>query len=300
MFHVEHQGDVMRNILILFNASAGKKKQVDKLYELEKMLKDLNIKYSIDTTLYSRYIIDKYKNNYDLPYTDVISCGGDGTLFETVNAFADKNVTISVFPVGTGNDYYRNFNSEIDYIKLIVRIIENKYKEVDLIKVNDYYSINGVGMGLDAYTAKKRNDYNLYNLNTLKYPLSAISAISTFKPLEVKINVDGKEFEREIMMVTINSGKYYGGGMIINPQSVIDDGLGEMLLLKKCSKMAVIKLLKDIYNGTHINNKYVEVYRGKEFIVEPIEKTYVHIEGELVDINVLKANVEKKKIRVIV
>ncbi len=290
----------MRNVLIILNPTAGSKKQLHLLNLLEEQFKEHDILYSIDKSLYSRYIIEKYKDNYTLPYTDVISCGGDGTLFEVVNAFYDKDVTVSIFPIGSANDYYKCFYDEVDFLSLIIRIIENRYITVDLIKINDSYTINNAGFGIDTDTIRIRNKIMPVFYGKLAYKLAALYAIGTYKPTKVKIIVDGRECEREIMIATLSSGKYFGGGMMINPLSILDDGEAELIILNKCSKKEVIQLFGQIYKGTHIDHELVEVFKGKEFTIIPERKFQLHSEGEAFEGVDLEARVLEKYLRLIV
>ncbi len=290
----------MRNVLIILNPTAGSKKQLDRLNLLEEQFEAQGVSYSIDRSLYPKYIIDKYKNNYDLPYTDVVSCGGDGTLYEVVNAFQDKDVTISIFPIGSANDYYKCFYEETDFLGLIIRIIENKYREVDVIKINDSYTINNAGFGIDTEAIRIRNMMMPVIHGKFAYKVAALYAIGTYKPVKVRIVVDGKNYDREIMIVSLSSGKYFGGGMIINPMSVIDDGEAELIVLNKCSKSQVLKLFKRIFVGTHIESDLVEVFKGKNFTIIPERDFLLHSEGEEFEGRDICAEVLKKHIRLIV
>ncbi len=290
----------MRNVLIMLNPTAGSKKQLHLLNLLEEQFKEHDILYSIDKSLYPRYIIEKYKDNYTLPYTDVISCGGDGTLFEVVNAFHDKDITISIFPIGSANDYYKYFYDKVDFFSLIIRIIENKYTSVDLIKINNSYTINNAGFGIDTDTICMRNKIMPVFYGKLAYKLAAVYAIGTYKPTKVKIVVDGVAYDREIMIATLSSGKYFGGGMMINPLSVVDDGEVELIILNKCSKKQTVELFSQIYKGTHIHHELVEVFKGKKFTIIPERKFQLHSEGEAFDGTNMEAIVLEKHLRLIV
>ncbi len=290
----------MRNVLIILNPIAGSRKQLHLLNLLEEQFEAHGISYSIDKSLYPRYIIEKYKNNYTLPYTDVISCGGDGTLFEVVNAFYDKGITLSIFPIGSANDYYKYFYDETDFLSLIIRIIGNKYRKVDLIKINDNYTINNAGFGIDTETIKFRNKIMPVIYGKFAYKVAALYAIGTYKPTKVNIVVDGKEYSREIMIVNLASGKYLGGGMMINPMAIVDDGEAELIILNKCSKKQTIELFGQIFKGTHIENKYVEVFKGKEFKIVPDRNFQLHSEGEPFDGQIMEATVLRQYLKLIV
>ena len=86
-------------------------------------------------------------------------CGGDGTLHEVINGCAEKeNVTISVIPIGTGNDFVKYFEGlkREDFLNL-ANYSDPEYMDCDLIKVNGEYSINTVSFGFDVEVARQVN-----------------------------------------------------------------------------------------------------------------------------------------------
>lgn len=297
MFHVK-QGDKMRKILVLKNHHAGTRSQEHHyqhlLEELKKQYKDV----TVDETLYPRYFIDKYKD-IDFGYTDVISCGGDGTLYETVNAFVDKDVTISIFPIGSANDLYSYFYKPIDYPSLIRRILSEEAIEIDVMKIDEYYSINVAGIGVDVKTLQIREILKKYMWGKLAYQISALGAFAYDNSMDLNIELDGKIINGNFLIVTLCNGKYFGGNMMISPKSVINDGYIDIIMLEKTNKAKLVNFFTKIYKGTHLEDPLVKHYRAKEVKITSNKDQEIQMEGEIVDHLPLRAVILENKLRII-
>src|SRR5690554_2396488 len=99
----------MKPLLIIFNAHAGSG-QADKLLpDIEHYLKKRNINYDLKKTGRPKDVHDLVTQSQLNQYSAVIAAGGDGTLFEVVNALmrvrAEHRLPLGVIPVGTGNAF---------------------------------------------------------------------------------------------------------------------------------------------------------------------------------------------------
>ena len=78
------------------------------------------------------------------------ACGGDGTLGEVVNGAAGQvNAEVGLIPIGTGNDFVRNFADAGDFFDIEAQVM-GEARAIDLIKCNDRYGINVVNVGFDC------------------------------------------------------------------------------------------------------------------------------------------------------
>ena len=114
----------MRYFFIVNPNSGKKKKQRHMIESLEIAAVRLGIKYEIhytrgtkDGEIYVRNLCRKYSGTDEK--LRIYACGGDGTINEVVNgAFGYGNVEIGAIPLGTGNDYIRNYGSAADFLNM--------------------------------------------------------------------------------------------------------------------------------------------------------------------------------------
>ena len=129
----------------VINPEAGKVNVSDKISnDINEIFKDLYDEYRIyitkgknDATNYVKNICESEEGNLRF-----YACGGDGTLNEVINGIIGyENASVSVIPYGTGNDFVKNFESEINFYD-ITRHIKSETQEVDLLNVNGLYKVH--------------------------------------------------------------------------------------------------------------------------------------------------------------
>jgi diacylglycerol kinase (ATP) len=226
----------------------------------------------------------------------IVVVGGDGTMNEVVNGiFAQKtaassDVTLGMVPVGTGNDWCRTFAIPFDYPGAIRLLKENKTLLQDVGKVKYFkgdeektrYFVNIAGMGYDALVAKKTNIMKDKGKGgPLTYFYFIFASLFQFDFPDAAVGVDDRRvYEGKLFSMNVGICKYSGGGMMQVPGAVPDDGLIDVTLIKKTSKIAVIRYTRKLYDGTLVNLPFVSVFQGKTVKITSDEKIYMEADGE--------------------
>jgi YegS/Rv2252/BmrU family lipid kinase len=229
-------------------------------------------------------------------YRNIAVVGGDGTMNEVVNGiFSQKTappseVCLGMIPVGTGNDWCRTFGVPFDY-KAAIEIIQRKKTFFqDVGKINYFnkevpfirYFMNIAGMGYDALVAKKTNNFKEKGKGgPLAYFYFVFASLFQYKFPEAVIEVDGQlVFKGEIFSMNVGICKYNGGGMMQVPFAIPDDGLLDVTLIKKTSKLMVIRYTRKLYDGTLVNLPFVSTYTGKIIRIRSKGRIYLEADGE--------------------
>ena len=231
-----------------------------------------------------KYVSEVCRDN---PDTHFIVYGGDGTLNEVVNgimnAGANKQARISIIPVGTGNDFNKNFTESGEYT-------------VDVIKYTGRYSVNIINMGFDCDVVEEmmRLKKLPFIFGSMAYILGVVKTL--FKPigklLNVKfidINNDEFHYNGEFLLAAIANGSFYGGGFNAAPLASMTDGLLDVMIINKMSRFKFISLVGDYRKGTHIDHetgkpskrceKVVDFYRCKSLEIKNVDK--ICVDGEI-------------------
>ena len=87
--------------------------------------------------------VKNYIENHPTEEIRFYACGGDGTINEVVSgAVNHDNVSVCVYPCGSGNDFVKSIG-RLEFYNDIEKILNAKNKKIDVIKVgDDFYSIN--------------------------------------------------------------------------------------------------------------------------------------------------------------
>lgn len=224
----------------------------------------------ISTINVARY----YKNCNAVIY----SVGGDGTLNDVVNGLSGGQAYLGIIPCGSGNDFIRN--------------IDDKTDKIDLGKVNDRYFINIVSFGIDAEVANKVNQLNKNGGSKFVYPKGIIMTFPKFKSPSIILNNTPKD----ITILSICNGSYYGNGIQLAPHADIDDGQFDLYLVEKLNKIKIIYLFSKLLRGTHENNPQVKYSHIKNLQINSLQPIICNIDGEITKGKDFNIALQKEKI----
>lgn len=298
----------MRKILFIINSKAGKtefdikKEDIEETFRKAGRLSEIevvNTRYKNHT----KYLIDAFDT---LKYDEkiVIICGGDGSLNELVNVAYGKDMTLGLIPTGTGNDFAKNFDYESFTLNSLLNF---KTKKIDLIKVNDFYSINVTSLGFDTQVLKRAYDYLDKNpkLGKKAYGLAVLKSLNKIncENLELKLElVDGSNFEikGDYLISAICNGGFYGSGFNPAPEAKIDDGVLNLLLADKIPFIRFVPLIKKYKEGRHKESKYINEILVKSGTIKSKNKFIANADGEIFETYEIKFQVLPKALNWVV
>jgi len=106
--------------------------------------------------------------------------------------------------------------------------------------------------------------------------------------------------EREVVLIAVGNGKYFGGGMFVTPHAEIDDGQLDIVIANKTNKINLIRLFANLFKGTHMGDPIVEHYKCKTFSIESEKEIFINTDGNLVGKVPATITVEMEKIYILV
>jgi len=276
--------------LFVINPKAGKKDHTkDITAEIKKYLKEDQYDIHITTkTLEARDFVKNYCQEHQSEELRIYSCGGDGTLNEVTNgAFGYKNVSVACYPSGSGNDFIKYFGTAKHFLN-IENLINGDTVDVDLMKHDDRYILNICNMGFDANVAIRRERFKRLPLFSGKGAYIAGVAVSLLSKLthNFKVTIDDEiVHDGDGLLAAVANAICYGGGFYCAPRALVDDGLIDVCIVRKVSRIPFIKLIKFYKKGTHLDEpklqRYIGYKKGKTVTVESEIPLNYAIDGEL-------------------
>ncbi len=215
------------------------------------------------------------------------ACGGDGTLNEVINGAAGfENVSVTHFPGGSGNDTIKVF-SETKPFHHLERLLDCEEATFDLIRCNDRYSVNIVSMGLDARVSRDMTRYRRLPMVGGKgsYVMSLVSNLFKGLSQPMTIRIDGElVVDSKQTLVCVCNGRWYGGQYNPVPDAEVDDGMLDVLIIRKIALWQVPALLAKYQVGRYKElGEYITHYRCRSVDVECPKPSVVNIDGECHD-----------------
>ena len=187
------------------------------------------------------------------------ACGGDGTLGEVVNGINGlTNASVGCVPVGSGNDFVRNFTGPDGGFKSIENQIFGESVPIDLIAWNDSVCINmlNIGFDCDVVTEAQRLKQKPLLRGFMSYIGGIFVVLRKKYGFELSVSFDGvKQEEGEMLLLAIANGGYCGGGFHSALAARLDDGLMDAYLIHKIKRGKFLRLLPGYRTGKYVNQK---------------------------------------------
>ncbi|MEG1009949.1 MAG: diacylglycerol kinase family lipid kinase, partial [Clostridia bacterium] len=268
---------------------------------VQKLLKKNNISSTIFISNYIGHITEYVFNLSHKEDNRFYSIGGDGTLNEIVTGIIGTNSEIVVLSCGTGNDFAKTVNTYLSLRKVISNSINKESKKVDVIKVNNKYSINILSAGFDALVAKNVDIFRKVPLITgkIKYNLSIFYTLFFNKNFIFKIRVNDKIYKNHFTFVTISNGKFYGSGISPIPSAIVDDGILNVCIVDKTTHFDKIILLPKYKKSKHLDLNKVHIHKTEKISIVSNTPFPANIDGEIFYTKKLNCKIIKKAINIV-
>lgn len=271
-----------KKVLVLINPNSGKKNSKESVLDALNVFSANNYQMEIylsqkpmDVTHY----IEENGERFDV----VAVFGGDGTLNEATNGLMKlkHKPVISYFPTGTMNDFGTNFGLTNDMKQCANIACDGHIESFDVGKINSRYFNYVAGFGAFCNVSYETKQELKKQIGNLAYIIKAIHEIPNLHPYHVKMNLDGKVFEKDLMFgLIINGNRVAGFEMVEQADNTFKDGLFDIILVEHTPN------LLELYNyplgvlHPELNMKYVERYQAKSIIIESQEKLAWTLDGE--------------------
>ncbi len=214
----------------------------------------------------------------------IYACGGDGTLNEVASGAAGfDNVAVTVFSGGSGNDFVKIFSDAKAFFDLN-RLLDAEETIFDMIRCNDDLALNICSVGLDARIGTDVANYKRLPLLHGFRAYAASTVVNVIKGVSEHyvVEVDGERIDDKQTLICACNGRYYGGGFNPVPEADPADGLLDVLIIKKVSRVKVAQVIGKFKSGKykelpeiirHIRTKAVKIICDKP--------TPINLDGEL-------------------
>jgi YegS/Rv2252/BmrU family lipid kinase len=222
---------------------------------------------------------------YDL----VVAAGGDGTVHEVLNGLmrisAEERPALGLLPTGSGNDTRRMLGVPDDLAQAALVLATGVRKRFDVGVCNGAYFNNSFAAGLDAKVTAKAVEYKITKRRSGLWLYVTALLHVLFRELDsfdVRVGFDGSAAEQvDTLIVAAMIGKTYGGGFLITPDALPEDGLFDVCMIDPLSLTQALMRLPFVISGRHTQMKPVHMSRHSSLIIESERALPAQIDGEV-------------------
>ena len=207
----------------------------------------------------------------------LVVAGGDGTLSEVAGGLLGAGLAeyadIGVLPLGTGSDYARSLGLPREIDAALACIAAGATRRVDAGRARFCGSrgeervawfANVASFGISSLVDEIVSRTPRWLGDTAAFLIGALVAILRYRSERVALRVDGELIhDAPLVLATGANGRWFGAGMQVAPEAVLDDGLLDVVVVRGLSRPALLVKLRTIYSGTHLQDPAVRFARGR-------------------------------------
>lgn len=273
LFYHEHSG--LKNI----NQGIG-----EVTTALSSICKHLSIQLSENEGDIIKYCQEIKTKNYAKDVDILFILGGDGTVNELINGVMshDLQLPIGILPGGTFNDFTKTLNIAPNHKQASEQMISAQVGTYDVIKINNQYALNFVGLGLIVQNAENVQDGSKDIFGKLSYIGSTVKTLLNPTQFNYQLSIDDKTYSGETTMILTANCPFIGGSRIPLTDLSPQDGELNTFIFNEQS----FSILNDIFKKRDSMNwneitQGIEHIPGKKISLTTDPAMKVDIDGEI-------------------
>ena len=279
----------MKKVCCIVNPVSGLKKSLKVYYEAKNHFEESKFNTSLFVSKYPNHI-KEYVSKIDKNMFDrIVIFGGDGTINEVVNGLYDSNnlqsFKIGVIPTGSGNSVAHDTDL-LDVKVAIQKSVGSNVMKMDVNQVDfDSFtrlSVSVLGWGMFSFGNIRAEKLRI--LGPIRYDVASIITLLEKKIHKAEIVIEGVPKLLECAFIVGCNSKHTGKGMIVAPKGGFSDKKIDLITVgKDVSRFQVFDIFQKVYKGTHIDLPYVENIQVDSFKIDPGQKSFYNIDGDIVE-----------------
>jgi len=222
----------------------------------------------------------------------IVAVGGDGTLNEVANgllALEGERPELAVIPFGTGMDFARSHGIPRKLDAAVGVALHGAVAVIDAGRVRytawdgaegESYFANIASAGMSGAVARQANETTKALGGRVSFFAALVRVFAGWSNTQLAVDVAGERRSGKMTNLIVANGRYQGGGMLIAPESVPDDGLFDVLVIGDITKRDFLLNVGKIYRGTHLSHPKIELLRGAHVSVDGEVAVPIELDGE--------------------
>lgn len=222
----------------------------------------------------------------------VVAAGGDGTLNEVLNGLSEGfgRVRLGLLPLGTGNDFARSINVPADLDSALEILLEGRTRRIDVgyarLRTFSRYFLNMAAGGFSGIVSEKASEAK-DRWGPLAYLRAALGTMGELQGFRAVITLDGapdgpERIELETYNAVISNGRFVAAGIPVAPQSELDDGYLDLMLVPSASIPQLALLTSQVLLRRHLESDLALFRKARRIEIESDPPMSFNLDGEVI------------------
>ena len=208
----------------------------------------------------------------------LVVVGGDGTINEVVNGLGKagfpEDVTLAIWPAGTGNDLAATLAISDDPDEIRDTIRQRRIRTLDVARVRservgERFYLNVATGGLGAKISDANDEEMKSRWGKLSYLRASLEVARNFDVREIRLTLDGEERTVRAVNIAVGNCRYTGGGWLAVPRANPEDGLLDVVVIEDAGIQEILALAPSaLLESDYLDKEGVFSARAGEIRVE--------------------------------
>ena len=225
-----------------------------------------DVKHEVHITEYGGHAMELAEQAIKCKSRLVVAVGGDGTVNEVLQAMANSTIPMAIVPTGSGNGLARHCGIPLNIEEAVKLILNSRVEEIDLGKCNDTFFISNAGVGYDAWVCHQIKETQSRGLSM--YVREVMKNYFKYTSDTYHIKADDMELTEKAFFLNVANGTEFGYGFAIAPNASVQDGLLDLVLVKKINFFNGFRFVWDGWTKRLPSNQNCIFIKAKRIEIE--------------------------------
>jgi lipid kinase YegS len=221
----------------------------------------------------------------------IVAGGGDGTLSEVAEAMAQSTLdaaqlpALGLLPLGTANDFAAASGIALEPLAALTLIGATAARPIDLLQIDgdgrSHWCANLASGGFGTDVTVETREGLKKMLGGLAYVVTGISRVGRIEPIRARIHGGDFAWEGDFIALGIGNGRQAGGGQVLCPDALLDDGQLDLTVVPELSGEVLSTLGTLFSDGKHAALEQVAVRaRLHQLWIDAMQPMTLNLDGE--------------------
>ncbi len=285
-FYFTSHMNITRRFLFVINPISGTRAKDGLERFLMQKCKEQGIEYTILHSTKTTNALTLEMAAYDFKATDLVACGGDGTVNISAAAAMSAGINLGIIPVGSGNGLARTAGIAMKPSLAFNTLLEGSLMPTDGFYINGKFGCMLSGVGMDAAVAERFAQSHRRGIYT--YTTETLIQFFKANPYQFEINIDGFRFFTDAFFISVANSNQYGNNVTIAPLASLNDAMLDVIIVQKMPKAALpfaimrqMRQNQSLKNWTdQIGKRSILYFQTPSISISNLKLAPLHIDGD--------------------
>jgi YegS/Rv2252/BmrU family lipid kinase len=205
----------------------------------------------------------------------VVAVGGDGTVNLVATIVGGTGMAMGIIPCGSANGMATDLGIPTDPEEALNILVEREARPMDAILINGELCLHLADLGLNARLIKLFEQTPARGMWV--YARLSVKVLMRSERFKVSIRTEKEELRRSAFMVVLANARKYGTGATINKIGQLDDGLFEVVLVRR---FGLRELWDSLIARRRFDPQRVELVQAREVEIRTERRSHFQIDGD--------------------